>query len=618
MVPAANVAIVGSWGLLLAILGRLVPGIGRGPLIFLLSNVAFLGPLLAIPGIRASACLALAVGLAAWTGPIVRAAPEPLPRLVRRGRWGLVLVFFLLVGITVARDRVAERLAWSRLTAPPPGAPNVLLIVMDTVRADATSLHGHHRDTTPNLVKLASQSVRFQRAVAPSPWTLPSHASLFTGRWPRELSVGPDRALDAESPTLAEYLRDRGYATAGFVANTVFCSREYGLARGFVHYEDHVLSVLEIIRSSALGWLAGKSVAPLLDQLLHTMGREPRHAWETDTYRKDAARINRDALRWIEQNRQRPFFVFLNYLDAHDPYVTPPGFTPRFGTRPKTPSQYQLLRRWSADDLRTRDPAAIRLARDEYDDCLAYLDMQIGKLLARLDHLGLVENTLVIVTSDHGEHFGEHRHGGQMIFGHRKSLYQPEVHVPLLVSWPGVISAPTRRHEPVSLRDVPATVVELLGLGGESPFPGTSLLTRANARASNPAGSVLAEFAYRADIPALQRYAGAAPGLLRAVLEGNLVYHRLDDGNEELYDLSVDPGEQHNLAPEDASAQILERFRLRLDRLDPSKLPLPAITARPGPHEGTTIPIVPEGASARSIVTGASRGLPGTESSPSR
>src|SRR5262249_43485980 len=150
--------------------------------------------------------------------------------------------------------------AWSehrRTAALPPPAPaarNVLLLVWDTVRAQNLSLHGYSRRTTPNLQRLAARGVQFRHAFATAPWTLPSHASLFTGRWPHELSANWKTPLDEQVPTLAGRLSSRGYDTAGFVANLDFCSRETGLGRGFVHYEDYPLSIWEALtRYVALG-----------------------------------------------------------------------------------------------------------------------------------------------------------------------------------------------------------------------------------------------------------------------------------------------------------------------------------------------------------------------------
>ena len=126
---------------------------------------------------------------------------------------------------------------------PPPDAPNVLLIVLDTVRADHLSLYGYRRPTSPTLERLARRGVRFDEARATAPWTLPSHASLFTGRWPHELGVKWLTPWRGNDPTLAEYLGSRGYATAGFVANTLYCSYDSGLGRGFTRYDDYILDL---------------------------------------------------------------------------------------------------------------------------------------------------------------------------------------------------------------------------------------------------------------------------------------------------------------------------------------------------------------------------------------
>src|SRR5262249_1413595 len=131
------------------------------------------------------------------------------------------------------------RSSLGRRPAPPRGAKNVLLIVLDTVRAQSLSLYGYSRDTTPNLRRIAARGVRFDQALSTAPWTAPSHASMFTGRWPHELSIGWSRPLDATHPTLAEFLSARGYKTAGFVANTTYCSYETGLDRGFARYDDY-------------------------------------------------------------------------------------------------------------------------------------------------------------------------------------------------------------------------------------------------------------------------------------------------------------------------------------------------------------------------------------------
>jgi arylsulfatase A-like enzyme len=207
---------------------------------------------------------------------------------------------------------------------PPAGAPNVLLIVLDTVRADHLSVYGYPRGTTPTLERLAARGIRFDEARAPAPWTLASHASFFTGRWPHELGVQWLTPWQGNFPTLAEYLGARGYATAGFVANAGYCSYETGLARGFTHYEDYVLARLGSLRTAGLVDAAVKTFGELtlpLDQGRLHSPRDVVGDWFFSGERKRAEQINRDFLDWFARRREpgRPVFVFLNYLDTHTP-----------------------------------------------------------------------------------------------------------------------------------------------------------------------------------------------------------------------------------------------------------------------------------------------------------
>ena len=220
---------------------------------------------------------------------------------------------------------------------PPSDSPNVLLLVLDTVRADRMSLYGYERRTTPVLERLAERGIRFDEARATAPWTLPSHASFFTGRWPHELDVQWLTPLRGNFPTLSEYLGSRGYATAGFVANTLYCSYETGLDRGFTHYDDYVLEKLMPLRTA---WLVDHFM-----QLVSDLGvyvgrtldvgpfRPMQESWIASLFvvdrRKDAGSVQREFVHWLSQRRKpaRPFFAFLNFYDAHAPYVLPPGQT---------------------------------------------------------------------------------------------------------------------------------------------------------------------------------------------------------------------------------------------------------------------------------------------------
>ncbi len=175
---------------------------------------------------------------------------------------GLVGLVFVLAGFVFGVDWLKQHRESGR-PSPSAAAPNVLFIVLDTVRADRLSLYGYDRPTTPALERWARQGILFSEARATAPWTLASHASLFTGRWPRELGVKWLTPLGTTVPTLAEYFGSRGYATAGFVANLIYCSYDTGLDRGFTHYEDYVLERLMALRTACLFDHAAKELSAL-------------------------------------------------------------------------------------------------------------------------------------------------------------------------------------------------------------------------------------------------------------------------------------------------------------------------------------------------------------------
>lgn len=498
MIPAADLALFAAAGLVAAAAGRRRAAVAWR----LYPGLAALTLLLDVEGLHGAACLALAAGVGVRLGP-------PLGRLAARHRRAaaggaavLAAALVALVPTAYLAVRTAERRALSALPPPRPGAPNVLLIVMDNVRASSMSLYGHGRPTTPNVQALARRGVLFTEARSTSSWTLPSHASLFTGRWGHELSCDFDRPLDATHPTLAEALSGDGYAAAGFVGNTFYGNARYGLGRGFARYEDdyenRAVTPFEALRSSGLG-----------RRLLHALGF-PTRVGEGASVRKTAAMLNADVLGWLDRRPAgRPFFVFLNYFDAHAPFLPPDGPDPRFGLAglPAAEKARLILRESrlaggppvgtdaEADRVR-RDANSVRL--DSYESCIAYLDRQVGRLVEGLDRRGLGRDTLVVLTSDHGEHFAE-----RGFYGHGLSLYRPEVHVPLLIVPPlgGPAGLVVRR--PVSLCDTAATVVDLVGRPGPGPFPGRSLARfwRPGAAPAGPEPPLLSEVGRRKDIP---------------------------------------------------------------------------------------------------------------------
>ena len=273
-------------------------------------------------------------------------------------------------------------------------------------------LYGHERSTTPNLERLAAKGAWFRHAFSTSSWTLPAHASLFTGRWPHELSAGWKTPLDDREPTLAGRLSSLGYDTAAFVANLDYLGRESGLARGFAHFDDYPLTMREVFtRYIGLGRkLDTLSIALLVDKLWGgRTGARPLVPISRE-HAKRAPDIDRAFLNWHswQRKRDRPFFAFLNYNEAHTPYEVPDDSTSGFGIRPENWHDRLLLHKWITHDRPELSLRDIQMANDLYDDCIAYLDRRLGALLDELGRHSVLDDTMVIVTSDHGEHLGDH------------------------------------------------------------------------------------------------------------------------------------------------------------------------------------------------------------------
>jgi arylsulfatase A-like enzyme len=568
MIPVSDVLIFSAVGISIALLARLRRGLAWWIALRLPIVMGMWTLLLNIEGLYAIAGMILAFGVAAMTGSWLDRRAVGFGRLVRVSLPPMVVIFLASIGLTYEQVTSAEDRALSRLPASKPGAPNVILIVLDTVRASCLSLHGHYRPTTPNLERLARRGVVFKEARSTSPWTSPSHASMMTGRWPHELSVGPGVPLDGTFPTLAEVLGREGYATAGFVGNIYYCNALYGLGRGFARYEDayenQTISLFEIVWSSGLG-----------KRLIQVLGYSTQLEDGVTLLRKTAAMINRDALGWLaERPTDRPFFVFLNYYDAHRPHVLPVDPVLRFGIA-SLPMADQIEIDKKFQDLAAGMPApddlthkrindeALDLCHDSYDSCIAYLDHQVGLLLDEIERRGLLENTLVIVTSDHGEELGE-----RGLITHGASVYRPEVHVPLLVIPPFRSSTAKIVDEPVSLREIPATIAEWVDLKSRNPFPGRSLARFLDEGAERlpETSPVLSELQHNIAFPA--PYPIPFPfGPAISLASKDRVYIRREDGSEELYDLSNDPQESINLARDPQARPVLDKFREELNRL---------------------------------------------------
>jgi arylsulfatase A-like enzyme len=563
MTPVAAVCFFGSAALVLAALQWRLPRLvtmRAGILAF--AFLAFLSLLFLLIRLHSVALLLLAAGLAWQTSRVLAARAAGLDRLTRVTTPGLVaMVALLALGVTAGRA-LDERRSMDALPPARAGAPNVLLIVLDTVRASSLSVHGYSRPTSPQLERIAGRGTLFDLALSTAPWTLPAHGSMFTGRLPHELSASWEIPLDDRHPTLAEVLRDQGYLTAAFVANTFYCSYEHGLDRGFVHYEDYLVSPGQIVNSSSLGRLVFSGQIGV-----------NRNVWLLDNEqflgRKSAERLNHDFLRWLSRKGERPFFAFLNYFDAHDPYVPPRPFNGRFGP---VVTRGSLAHRFAATLVGSvKRVAPGRLARSRgtsiewrrrqtnlYDGAIAYLDHHLGLLFTELERRGALENTVVIITSDHGELLGEHG-----LFEHGNSLYLPLLHVPLLIAYPPEVPSGRVVHEGATLRDLPATVVDLLGLEGVG-FPGRSLARYwqdDQPLARGDPDTLFASVDKGINEPAWEP---VMRGDMQSLVAGDVHYIRNGDGREELYDIVLDPAEDRDLASHESERPTLQRFRVLL------------------------------------------------------
>jgi arylsulfatase A-like enzyme len=405
--------------------------------------------------------------------------------------------------------------------------PNVLLISIDTLRADHTSVYGYARDTTPRLRSLADEGVRVETAYSPTASTGPSHATLFTGHHPISHGVVKNGLVLPDAlPTLAERFAEHGYQTAG-VASSFVLDPRFGFGRGFAYYD-----------------------ADFQDASITEMDWEGHHVAHFD---RRASEATDTALAWLTRERDpgRPFLLFVHYFDPHSPYA-PPG----------------------AHGLRFAEPGTRSGSREHrmqlYDAEVAYTDEEIGRLLDGLTEAGLAEDTLVVVSADHGEGLGDH---GVLL--HAICLYEEAVRVPLVLRWPGELPAGRTLEVPVGEVDLAPTLLELAGIPAESgAFQGVSL---ADALRGSPSGPI--------DRPVFllrRHYKNARADGVRVRGVQHAVVHDgwkliLDEGlgTAELYDLERDPEEKHNrYEDEPVRAEVLqaeiEAWRARYGRAHPA------------------------------------------------
>lgn len=377
--------------------------------------------------------------------------------------------------------------------------PNVIVYVVDCLRADHVGAYGYHLPTTPEIDDLADHSIVFEEMTACAPWTKPSTACLFTSLWPNYHQARTvDDALPREHVTLAERFRADGYVTGAWVANPVIDPRVFAFNQGFDRWVD-------------------------LRSFEERAGRSNIHDLDPD-----AADITRDVSSWLEANHDAAFFLYLHSIDLHYGYERRPPFDDMFVSE---------------------DSTGLERDRELYDNEIAYNDRELGRLVARLKELQLYEKTILLVTADHGEEFGEHgytRHG--------KSLYQQALHIPAVLKLDRSRYGGQRVAAVASNIDLAPTLLELAGIEPPDSFQGRSLVPVLEKGAESSERPVFAEVV----APQVVSY---------AVRNQRFKYIRnlVPEPSEFLFDLNEDREEENSLVDEPPEAAqkiipLLERF----------------------------------------------------------
>lgn len=365
---------------------------------------------------------------------------------------------------------------------------NLILISIDTVRADYLQLYNPNGAPTPNLVRLAQNGFLFTDAISQVPFTLPSHSTMLTGTYPMKHLVQENvgSKLGDDALTLAEVMKSKGYQTVGFIGSLVLESGT-GIEQGFDTFDDVFV-------------------------------RENKIMEDRSGIQKDAGSVKRSFVRWLDQRKSGPFFSFVHFYDAHAPYDPPPPFAPA-----------------------VPEPKAL------YRGELQYVDSVIGEIYEELSKRNLLSQTMIVITGDHGEMLGEHGESGHGFY-----IYQESLHVPLLFLLPDHKAG--KSDSVVELVDLMPTVLDLLGIVVPETVQGKSIAAIFNG------SKVSDEIAYSESLTALQHF-GAEP--LRSVQDHRYKY--IDSLKPELYDLSQDSAEMHNIVTQ--QKDIASRMKASLQRI---------------------------------------------------
>ncbi|MFZ1400427.1 MAG: sulfatase [Candidatus Promineifilaceae bacterium] len=401
--------------------------------------------------------------------------------------------------------------------------PNIILLTVDTLRADMLGYAGYQRPITPNIDRFAAQSVRFRQAITAGSWTQAAFPGILTSTYASMYGgcLGP---LSTERPSPIKSLVENGYQTAAFSTSPLL-SKTYG-------YHHHIKHFVDLLPTEKAPFLFGlKGGQPLLrTPWVHRLAQLFGQNWRPPKVYPTAAELNEVAIQWLEAHQGEPFFAWLHYMDVHWPYhleetLTQPN---------EIAAAWQDLAHLHEVNWYGLPVSAAQKARyvNLYEQAVAYCDAQIGKLLAHLANSGLAENSVIILVSDHGEEFLERKHWGHVEI----NLYDEILNVPLIIHVPGVAGQVVEQQ--VSTLDIMPTVLELANCTPPDGMLGTSLSPLWQ---GNPAG-------YNAEVALSERWRDDVHKIAVRSARFKYIWDREKPEEIELYDLVVDPNETNNLA----------------------------------------------------------------------
>jgi arylsulfatase A-like enzyme len=412
--------------------------------------------------------------------------------------------------------------------------PNVILITLDTTRADHLGCYGYGVPTSPFIDSLAAQGTLFQNAYTAATWTLPAHVSLFTGQMPSVHGVGYSNFFASPNlNTLAEILKQRGYITAGFTGGP-FLSSAFHVHQGFDYYDEKLDANTKLKRMFVL-----RAVSNLFHLQWKTVGQ------------RNAETINRSLfpfLNWAARKKQ-PFFLFVNYFDPHEPYNPPEQYRRLLNIKTSMKGNirfYPLNKKTGVaqhQDGSPLTPDEFRDLQTLYDGEIRALDDQLRLLWAKLKELGLLNKSLLILTADHGETIGEHS-----FLDHGHNLYQEQVRIPLLITGFGRWNLPRVIESPARIIDILPTILEELKIPTPPNIQGQSLV-QALSSVTKTAALIPAEN----DTDMHPRFA-AFRRSQRMILNDSSKYIQSSDRKDLFFNLATDPSELQNLIVSDRNS----------------------------------------------------------------